>query len=108
MLVNPPASVCFLIQETGTHHSGGSKGIPRPLRHIHQCKERDSAKARATVCSILQRGLGRGVGGERDRLDGGEGEKKSFFECAEGTCCLALNEKSAVEKIQRGNFTPAY
>lgn len=25
-----------------------------------------------------------------------------------GHSCLALNEKSTVEKIQRGNFTPAY
>lgn len=92
----------FLIQETGTHHSSGSRGIPsRPDTFISVKKETE--QTRAAVCSILP-------GGKKREGDwrGGEKKKKKFFECAEGMRCLALNEKSAVEKIQRGNFTPAY
>lgn len=91
----------FLIQETGTHHSSGSRGIPSRPDTFISVKE-ETEQTRVAVCSILPVG-----GGERE-IGGGGKKKRKFFECAEGMRCLALNEKSAVEKIQRGNFTPAY
>lgn len=69
--------------------------------------KKETEQTRAAVCSILP-----GKKGEREKKKkgawGGKKEKKKFLEYAKGMRCLALNEKSAVEKIQRGNFTPAY
>lgn len=69
----------FLIQETGTHHSSGSRGIPsRPDTFISVKKETE--QTRAAVCSILP-------GGKKREGDWrGKKKKKSFLsaqrECA--------------------------
>lgn len=55
--------------------------------HIRQFKETYRANF-VSVCSILHK-------------------IKRDFDCVEGNAA-SLNEKSTVEKIQRGNFTPAY
>lgn len=85
----------FVIQETGTHHSIGSRGIRRCSATFISVRK-ETEQTYVAVCSALHKIRGRETEG------GGKG-----FDCR-GNGCLTLNEKSAVEKIQRGNFTPAY
>lgn len=87
MLVYLHASICLIIQETGTHHSVGSWGIQsRSATFISQ--KTQTERTYVAVFRILHK-------------------IKKASDCARGTAA-SLNEESAVEEIQRGNFTPAY
>lgn len=87
MLVYLYASICLIIQETGTHDGVGNWGIQKHSATFISLKKQTEGPYVA-VFSILHK------------------IKKDFY-CAHGTAA-SLNEESAVEKIQRGNFTPAY
>lgn len=80
-------SICLVIQETGTHHSIGSWGIQ---------------SRSATFISLKKQTV-------RTYVEGFSAlhKIKKDFDSAQGTAA-SLNEDSIVEKIQRGNFTPAY
>lgn len=87
MLVYSYAAICLIIQETGTHHSVGSWGIQKHSATFISLKK-ETEGTYVPVFSILHK------------------IKKDFYS-AQRTAA-SLNEESAVEKIQRGNFTPAY
>lgn len=87
MLVYSHGSICLIIQETGTHHSVGSWGIQSRSATFISLKKQ-TERTYVAVFSILHK-------------------IKKDFDCARGTAA-SLNEESAAEKIQRGNFTPAY
>lgn len=86
-LVYSHASICLIIQETGTHHSVGSWGIQSRSATFISLKKQ-TERTYVAVFSILHK-------------------IKKDFGCAQGMAA-SLNEESAVERIQRGNFTPAY
>lgn len=102
MLVYSHASICFIIQETGTHHHDGNRGIQCCSATFISLKIQ-TERTYVVVCNMqhvcnMQ---------NKERFWLCRGNKERFWLCR-GSGCLALNEKSTVEKIQRGNFTPAY
>lgn len=80
-------SICLIIQETGTHHSTGSKGIQSCSATFIRLKKQ-TERTYVAVFSILHK-------------------IKKDFDYALGTAA-SLNEESTVVKIQRANFTLAY
>lgn len=88
LLVCSHASMCLIIQETGTHHSVGSWGIQNRSATFISLKKQ-TERTYVAVFSILHK------------------IKKNLTVCREWLP-LSLNEESAVKKIQRGNFTPVY
>lgn len=87
MFVYSHTSICLIIQETGTHHSIGNWGIQSCSATFISLKKQ-TERTYVAVFSILHK-------------------IKKDFDYVQGTAA-SLNEESAVEKIQRGNFTPAY
>lgn len=80
MLVYSHASICLIIQETGTNHNVGSWGIESRSATFISLKKQ-TERTSVAVFSILHK-------------------IKKDSDCVQGTA-LFLNEESAVEKIQR-------